>query len=210
MDHQQIIWIVVAFIVGLLLNNFLPEYFRKKGENLATKEDISDITSKIESVKHEYASQLENAKADLSALVTRHGFRYEREYEVLGRLTELLVELRDACNGLRPAVDLRDPTLSEDEIKQNRLSRLYKAGRELYLESERKRPFFPSDIFDSIRVILDTSHLESTEYRIKDPFKGDEFLNYWESAEKNQKKVAQAVEDTMDLIRQRVTKWDSI
>ncbi|WEZ86480.1 hypothetical protein P3R38_13205 [Pseudomonas sp. NyZ480] len=210
MDFQKISWLAIGIIVTLFYKHFFPGYLKKKGENLATKEDISDITNKIESVKHEYASQLENAKADLSALVTRHGFRYEKEFEILGRLTELLVELRDACNNLRPAVDFKDPALTEREIKQTRLSRLYDAGRQLYRECETKRPFFPSDIFNSISAIIKAAHLESTEYLIKDPFKGDDFLSYWESAEKNQKEVTQAVENAMELIRQRVTKWDSI
>lgn len=210
MDFQRIGWIIVAFIAGLFLKSFFPEYFKKKAENLATKEDIADITNQIESVKHEYATQLENARADLSALVTRHGFRYEKEYEVLARLTELLVDLRDASNSLRPAVDYKDPSLTEDQIKQNRLTRLHEAGRLVYRESQINRPFFPGDIFDSIDAILKISHLESIEYRIKDPFKGEAFLEYWENAEKNQKAITQAVEDAMDLIRQRVTKWDSI
>ncbi|ROL85559.1 hypothetical protein BK636_03500 [Pseudomonas chlororaphis] len=209
MDIQSLGWTVAAFVAGLLLKSFLPGYFKKKAENLATKEDIADITQKIETVKHEYATQLESAKADLSVLVTRHGFRYEKEYDVLGRLTELLVELRDASVGLRPVVDFRDPDLSADEVKQQRLARLHEAGRMVYLESQRKRPFFPGDIYDSIEAILKITHSESIEYRLKDPFEGEGFMEYWESAEKNQNAITQSVEDAMELIRNRVIKWDS-
>lgn len=210
MDFQIIPSLMVIIIAYLLWQHFLPGYAKKKGENLATKEDINEITREIESAKLDYASQLENTKAELSTLVTRHGFRYEREYEILGSLTELLVELRDACNSLRPAVDIKDLTTPESTIKQQRLSRLYNATRQLYLEIEKKRPFFPSDIYTAINATLDITHLESIQYRIKDPFKGDEFLEYWETAEKNQKAVTQAVESAMDLIRQRVIKWDSM
>jgi hypothetical protein len=210
MDVAYAASLVAALILGFILHSYLPGYFRKKGENLATKEDIAEITHQIENVKHEYATQLENAKADLSVLVTRHGFRYEKEYEVLGRLTELLVELRGASVSLRPAVDYKDPALSEDEIKQQRLTRLNQAGRDVYLESEKKRPFFPSDIYDSIQAILKITHSESIEYRIKDPFEREGFLAYWESADKNQAAITQSVEDAMELIRNRVIKWDSM
>lgn len=176
---------------------------------MATKEDIADITHQIETVKLEYEKQLENAKADLSVLVTRHGFRYEKEYDVLGRLTELLVELRDASVGLRPAVDLKDPDLSDDQIKQQRLARLHEAGRTVYLESQRKRPFFPGDIYESIEAILKITHRESIEYRMKDPYKREGFMEYWDSAEKNQNAITQLVEEAMALIRNRVIKWDS-
>lgn len=42
-----------------LLGGFLGSYLRTKGKNLATKEDIEAITKKIESIKAEYATQLE-------------------------------------------------------------------------------------------------------------------------------------------------------
>jgi hypothetical protein len=33
--------IVLIFLVGLFIKNYLPSYMDKKGENLATKEDIA-------------------------------------------------------------------------------------------------------------------------------------------------------------------------
>jgi hypothetical protein len=56
---------ILIFIIGLLIGKFLPSYFNKKGENLATKEDIAEITKKAEEVKSEYLKELENFKADL-------------------------------------------------------------------------------------------------------------------------------------------------
>jgi len=51
LDEITILYTVVAFLFGLLLKSFLPNYVKKKAENLATKEDIKNITEKIESVK---------------------------------------------------------------------------------------------------------------------------------------------------------------
>jgi hypothetical protein len=56
---------IFVFIIGLFIGKFLPSYFNKKGENLATKEDIAEITKKAEEVKSEYLKELENFKADL-------------------------------------------------------------------------------------------------------------------------------------------------
>ena len=52
-------WITLgtAVIISLLLNKFLPGYLSEKGKNLATKEDISQITEKIESVKSIYSNE---------------------------------------------------------------------------------------------------------------------------------------------------------
>ena len=51
LDETSILYMVIAFLVGLFVKSYLPAYFSKKGENLATKEDIEEITRKIESVK---------------------------------------------------------------------------------------------------------------------------------------------------------------
>ncbi|GLO25400.1 hypothetical protein [Pseudomonas putida] len=57
---------ILTFIVGgvcsLVWRNYLPSYMGEKGKNLATKEDIEVITSKIESVKVEYSKQFEDYK----------------------------------------------------------------------------------------------------------------------------------------------------
>jgi len=46
-----ILYAVIAFLFGFLIKSFLPNYVKKKAENLATKEDIKNITEKIESVR---------------------------------------------------------------------------------------------------------------------------------------------------------------
>jgi len=45
---------------------YLSSYVKEKGRNLATKEDISDITSKIEGVKIEYLKESEKFKTELN------------------------------------------------------------------------------------------------------------------------------------------------
>jgi len=54
-------WISV-FIIGIivLIASFIGSYIRRKGQNLATKEDISEITNKIEGIRADYAKELEN------------------------------------------------------------------------------------------------------------------------------------------------------
>lgn len=61
----HVVLLVSIFIGGLLIKIYLPGYIGEKAKNLATKEDIADITSKIEQVKVEYAKQLELYKSDI-------------------------------------------------------------------------------------------------------------------------------------------------
>lgn len=208
---EYITLILFGIVCGLLLNNFLPKYFGKKGENLATKEDISEITDKIESVKTDYAKLLESTRAELSSQINRHGFRYEKEYEVLNDLTALLVDVRDASLNLRPELDFKDPHKSEDDIKIERLQRLYQARRELYVVREKKRPFYPDEIYQSILSVEKVAHIESIQYQYDDPFADKNFRrDYWEKAASNQKEITHKAEEAMSKIRERVTKWESL
>ncbi|WP_148212879.1 hypothetical protein [Citrifermentans bemidjiense] len=69
----NLVVLAAIFVVLLLLRHYLPSYTKKKGENLATKEDVGDITDRIERVKALYSSQLEEIKATISSI------RNERE-----------------------------------------------------------------------------------------------------------------------------------
>ena len=66
MDIASLILGILNLIVivagGFIIKNYLPSYFGEKGKNLATKEDVADITRRIEDVKHSYASLLEEQK----------------------------------------------------------------------------------------------------------------------------------------------------
>lgn len=55
--------LIFALTTGLV--QYLVFYFREKGKNLATKEDIEEITKKIESVKTSYSKGLEQYKMEL-------------------------------------------------------------------------------------------------------------------------------------------------
>lgn len=50
----EIIQIIIFIIIGAFIRSYLPNYMKEKGKNLATKEDISDITKKTEEVKNEF------------------------------------------------------------------------------------------------------------------------------------------------------------
>lgn len=59
---MEFVILIVGVIAGIVLTHYLPGYARKKGENLATKEDISEITGKVESICSDYALLLEEVR----------------------------------------------------------------------------------------------------------------------------------------------------
>lgn len=94
---MNIIVIIMSFLVGIILgliiHNYLPSYMKKKGENLATKEDIGDITEKIEGVKNEYIKENEKLKAVLQVSATQQNIIRDKSREVLLNFFEYNLEL---------------------------------------------------------------------------------------------------------------------
>ncbi|EMN7358641.1 hypothetical protein WB890_004374 [Vibrio parahaemolyticus] len=205
-----ILQVLVLVAIGclFLFRKVLFSYSNEKGKNIATKEDIGDITQKIENVKIDYATQLEETKAALMSRISTHSYRFEKEYEVLSQLTECLVELRSATLQLRPLFDQVDINEPEVERKNKRLGRLYDARKALFQVRESKRPFFTEEIYQSVLDIDKTAHHESIGYELHSPngLRSD----YWEDAEKNQAAITQSVEQAMAKIRERVRSWDAL
>jgi len=92
---------LVTFGVGaLLLRSYFPAYFARKGENLATKEDIGQITREIEHVKTEFATQLKTldqsfalgAASHMAEVTFDHHVQFCEEYAnaFLERLPNLI------------------------------------------------------------------------------------------------------------------------
>ncbi|MGB3343709.1 MAG: hypothetical protein WBA61_07340 [Aequorivita sp.] len=84
----QWLYILFSTVVGVVLA-FIITYFRKKADNLATKQDIQQITDKIEAVKTEYSKQLEKFKGG-QQLKSK---RIEILYNLLIDLRKLSIEV---------------------------------------------------------------------------------------------------------------------
>ncbi|MDZ7805468.1 hypothetical protein [Thiohalophilus sp.] len=51
-------------LIFLIIKSYIPSYLSEKGKNLATKEDVAEITNKVESVKTEYAQIIEEIRSN--------------------------------------------------------------------------------------------------------------------------------------------------
>ncbi|MFZ0052673.1 MAG: hypothetical protein WAK96_12940, partial [Desulfobaccales bacterium] len=64
----EILRLILSGLIGgitaffSLSKYFFSSYASEKGRNLATKEDISEITKKIEEIKHQYNLMIEQIK----------------------------------------------------------------------------------------------------------------------------------------------------
>lgn len=192
--------LIILAIIILLAKYYFPSYLRKKGENLATKEDIEEITQKVESVKAALGSQL-----------YIHQVRYEKEFEILSDLAEKLVELKYSALGLRPEADSYDPDETEEERKRKRLTNYHKASMALFKVSETRKPFFPEEIHKILKELDRAGWQEAIQYRGRSPYVGPGFdPDYWEKALANSKKISDLADRTLEAIRQRIKRWEKL
>jgi len=56
---------IFFFLLGLFLKNYFPKYMEEKGKNLATKEDIGQITKITEEVQKDFKESFEQFSSDL-------------------------------------------------------------------------------------------------------------------------------------------------
>ena len=104
MDYVTPIFPLVSFVLGALFRGYL----NKKGENLATKQDIAEITEKIEQAKFPHAERLEQTKLNhqlrLAALDQRlkaHQEAYALWWKLMDvirdneRISEVILECQD-------------------------------------------------------------------------------------------------------------------
>lgn len=71
--------VILIFLLGLFIKNYLPSYMDEKGKNLATKEDIQEITRKTEEVQKEFREDFELFSSDVQF---KYDF-YKKQYSEL-------------------------------------------------------------------------------------------------------------------------------
>jgi len=75
--------IIIIQIVIILGIAFLSHYFQDKGKNLATKEDIGQITREVEKARSQYTSELERLKVELKLVIEQQSRLQEKSHEAL-------------------------------------------------------------------------------------------------------------------------------
>ena len=185
---------------------YFRSYISKKGENLATKDDVGEITTKIEDVRHDYAARLESLRTTLQAKLQIDHVRYQNEYLILSALSEKVVELRDSAIGLRPSADIHDPNESEDDRKRRRLKNFNDASHQYYSLASTKKPFIPEEICEIVDELRKKSRSEAIRYAHGDPDKDP--IKYWDEADKNAEVIEKLANEVMTAIRERVKTWE--
>ena len=156
---------IPLLVSWLFLKKYLPTYFQEKGKNLATKEDIKEITDKVESVKTDYARQLEFFKHEIALLEKRR------------ELSAQVVDLINRYKELPP---------EGEEVSDEQL-------RSFEQDYYKLIPWIPTDILRALNLLFSKSIPGVTKPDVKDviiavrkvilndesgDFKGGDIINF--------------------------------
>ncbi|MBL7851673.1 MAG: hypothetical protein JNN04_12285 [Cyclobacteriaceae bacterium] len=72
---------IIIFIGAWI--RYYYKYFERKGENLAKREDIAELTAIVQGVEHRYTKDIESLKANLTVLTNRKSSVFEEEKNAL-------------------------------------------------------------------------------------------------------------------------------
>ena len=82
------LWLVIGPLIGGLATAFVWPYLRKKGENLATKDDVAAITREVERVRLEYADRLENIAQENRLLLEQYRQKHQLSLAAIDKRLE--------------------------------------------------------------------------------------------------------------------------
>lgn len=152
----------VAQVIVTFGAAYLASYIREKGKNLATREDIQEITDKIESVKIVYAKQLEVLKSEYSAHLKYFesqlnrklhvdGIRFEKEFQVYQTVWAALVDFQKSAHFLRAVMNLPTPKLG---MREEALSKFREAREALDSALGKNSPFVAKEVYMAVADLM--------------------------------------------------------
>ena len=105
-EYYWLYWLIIiaTSIIVSIIATLITSYLKEKAKNLATKEDIQEITNKVESVKQEYKKEFDLIQkqndAHFSELKNIKDRYNSKQFEIYNNLWTSLVELKFSADTL--------------------------------------------------------------------------------------------------------------
>jgi hypothetical protein len=173
-------WAYIHFVFLSGLCCFLAVYLRRKGENLATKEDISEITDKVESVKHTYAKENYKFQVACSGLL-------QKRAEAIEELYHLIVDIEEIFGRFVDFYEWKNDK-SKQELRTEGCNLLF----EFLRKYKKSRIYFNESTCDKLKLFLDSIYKTTIGFSAALTFKNEEpknFTNQWAQANEDYNKI---------------------
>ncbi len=214
---MSIIIHIIQTVIILVIAYIAKSYLQEKGKNLATKEDIAEITTRIEHVKHEYSSKLESVKSVLNARLFTHQVRYQNEFNILLNLSEKLAEFRNNLSNLEIQGALLSTSRGNANDAKETAKKVLASMEALWREYEAHLPFYPEDIYENVRklhglswrklvVQLDKANLTETNTAVEAIIE----MVSREVQSSDDEAIPKITDEIYKAIRKRVKYWEEL
>lgn len=185
------------------MGTLMGSYLKQKGQNIATREDIEEITDRVESVRREHATEMEQLRTELAKTIYVHRAQIELELDAYRAVWRKLVTAQRATASLRPMLDFRPEDEGEEERRQRRLDRYSEAFQECVDAVDEWRPFYPPRIYEELNELLTTYRNEAVDYA-QGPGPGGGDAEYWKRAQENIEEISERIDRVCEAIRERI------
>jgi hypothetical protein len=182
-------------------------YLIEKGKGAASKEDVEEITRKVESIRAGFLTPVEVLKANLSKRATLHRLQAEKEFEVYSDIWDKAIKLKFACVELRPTFD----TIDANELPKDRWNRRYTQVRTALSEfiemTEQLRPFYSEELYRQLHKLGQEVWKEVVDFEFsikKDENWAMSFEGY-ERGNKNLDEILKRIDIVCVLMRMRIS-----
>ncbi|ACM15970.1 TPA: hypothetical protein ACQUHF_004970 [Bacillus paranthracis] len=119
MIASEYLFLIIGLLIGYIVKDFFPSFFKEKGKNLATKQDIAEITEKQEEVKAKFIEIANKQKNDLDIHFKKYELYTVKKHEYYAELyknIELCIGRISDLRGIQRTIPLH--TFNLEDIKK--------------------------------------------------------------------------------------------
>lgn len=184
-------WSYILWFVLAGLGAYFAVYLREKGKNLATKEDIGEITDRVEKVKLEYAKDSHRFQVVSSGLLKKRA-------EVIEEIYHLIVDTEEMFGRFVSLAEWENDT-PKDELRKE-------GGRLLYdflRKYKKNRIYFSKEVCDKLESFSDSIYKVTIPYSVAltSQIEGDrlkDFTDQWVKSNKDFKEKIPKARETIE------------
>jgi hypothetical protein len=180
--------VLIVYLLAALIAGFFGSYIREKGKNVATREDIEDITRKVESIKHELDRATHASKQ-----------QFDAEFIIYREIWEKLVVVRRTFVELHPFSDVIRSLEAQEETQQQREKAFNSAYDEFIHAVHRNEPFYSDEVHKALLAIIGVCIDAKFDFEFPDAG-----TNYWQRVRGNKEKLHESINTACTSIRSRV------
>jgi hypothetical protein len=190
--------VILLSAVGGGVGAYIGAYIKEKGKNLATKEDVADITDQVEGVKKSYHQDLETLKNELARTLVISQHQIEKEVSSYYELCDLLGEIRAEYYIVMPGHRGFDPPKEE---RREDFKAFNKKLMSLQILLDQRAPFYSVTIKKKAFDIMSVASQRSTDGMLAE---GQPMSGFWKDEDQVRKRFFGLHEELYMLVRERV------